>query len=249
MSRSQILENDTLSRTITSFSLQTKLCPALEICKLNLSENVAMFPSKRFNSPRGEPMSYNSVSDLNMINMDSVVEPIFAKCYPVQWHVPIQKIYEFKRSIAMCASFLGCKPKVFVKSFLVCYQVTAKDADLGQNSAITYNIISSSPSNKFTINSTNGNITTTARLDREINAVYYLNVSAADQSKEQRRSFTIVIVTVVDINDHVPVIQNLPNSTSVSEDVNVGSSVFEVVVVDLDSADNSRLSYSIVSGI
>ena len=120
---------------------------------------------------------------------------------------------------------------------------------MGQNSAITYDIISSSPSNKFTINSTNGNITTTASLDREINAVYYLNISAADQSIEQRRSFTIVMVTVVDMNDHVPVIRNLPNSTDISEDVNIGSSVFEVVVVDLDSADNARLSYSIVSGI
>lgn len=125
----------------------------------------------------------------------------------------------------------------------------ATDADEGSNAVIRYNIESTSPLNVFHLNESTGLIRATSILDRELYAVYKINVSATDAGSPRLTSYTIVTVTLTDINDNYPVFMNLPNTTNVKEDTPVGSIVFNVKAVDNDDGENGRLSYLIVSGI
>ena len=128
-------------------------------------------------------------------------------------------------------------------------QVSATDADDGLNAVLTYIIISSTPADVFAMNTTSGQISTKAKLDRETCSVYNLNVSASDHGHQVSQiSFTTVVINVMDVNDHAPSIVNLPNRTNVSEDAAVGSKLFDVQVVDLDSGLNAEIAYFIISG-
>ena len=125
----------------------------------------------------------------------------------------------------------------------------ATDADIGQNAAVRYNIESTWPQNVFKMNETSGLITTKAILDREVHPLYKINISAMDDGNVKLITYVLVTVTVLDINDHVPIIRNLPNRTRVSEDAPSGTIVFQIDVNDYDDGENARLSYSLVSGI
>ena len=104
------------------------------------------------------------------------------------------------------------------------------------------------PSNVFKINETSGIVTTVTRIDRELHATYILNVSAMDDGKEHLTAFAPVTVSIGDINDNYPVLGNLPNRTNVSEGVPVGGSVLDLHVWDMDSGDNAKLAFTIISG-
>ncbi|XP_065063594.1 protocadherin Fat 4-like isoform X2 [Rhopilema esculentum] len=127
-------------------------------------------------------------------------------------------------------------------------QVAASDADFGRNAFVTYKIEQSVPLNVFQINKTSGIVTTVTRIDRELQATYILNISAMDDGKEHLTTFASVTVSIGDINDNYPVLGNLPNRTNVSEGVPVGRSVFDLHVRDIDSGDNAKLAYTIISG-
>ena len=122
----------------------------------------------------------------------------------------------------------------------------ATDADIGSNADIKYRI--ESPVDIFHINETSGHIKTKAVLDREKQSVYWINVSARDNGELKSVSYEIVTVTLLDLNDHMPVIGNLPNNTIVYENAPSGSTVYQIIASDDDDGENARLSYSVVSG-
>lgn len=124
----------------------------------------------------------------------------------------------------------------------------ATDVDDGVNAGIKYRIESSMPSDAFHLNETSGNITTKSVLDREAHSVYKINVSASDNGRERLTSFAIVTVAVLDVNDNVPFVGNLPNGTSVREDAVKGSIVFQIDAGDKDAGENAKLFYTIISG-
>eukprot|EP00794_Sanderia_malayensis_P011813 gene11813-13037_t len=127
-------------------------------------------------------------------------------------------------------------------------QIQALDADYGKNALITYSILLSTPYNVFTINRTTGRVYTTGRIDRETVATYNVRIRASDSGDLPQVSYIGLIVNVVDINDHVPRILNLPNRTSISEGVSKGTNVFRIDVLDLDAGLNGEVFFSIASG-
>ena len=123
----------------------------------------------------------------------------------------------------------------------------ATDNDIGSNAYIRYGI--ESPANVFHINETNGNITTLSVLDREKHSVYKINVSARDDGNVKLISYETVTVQLLDLNDHLPVLRNLPNVTYVLENIPTGTNVYQINAVDDDFGDNAKLSYIIISGM
>ncbi|XP_071951339.1 protocadherin Fat 4-like [Antedon mediterranea] len=124
-------------------------------------------------------------------------------------------------------------------------QVTAQDADSGDNAMIKYSITSGNSGNLFTVND-EGYIYTNKQLDRESKAFYNLAVTATDQPSDasMARSGTAqVSILLSDINDNAPQFTNL-DEISVPENTIIGSVIMVIRATDPDATENSYVSYS-----
>ena len=84
----------------------------------------------------------------------------------------------------------------------VIFQVRATDADYGNNSFITYSLLSSGYAQKFSIDDSSGNITVIGDLDRENTSEITLRINASDGT------FTVtseLFVIITDVNDNKPI--------------------------------------------
>ncbi|XP_053548000.1 cadherin-23 [Bombina bombina] len=134
--------------------------------------------------------------------------------------------------------------------------VVAVDPDLAENGSLVYSI---SPANKYyTLNSTTGKIRTTGVvLDREnpnvsdAEMMRKIIISVTDRGRPPLRatSSTTVIVNLLDLNDNDPTFQNLPFAAEILEGTAIGSSVFQVVAIDLDEGLNGQVTYRMQVGM
>ncbi|NWZ84880.1 CAD23 protein, partial [Poecile atricapillus] len=134
--------------------------------------------------------------------------------------------------------------------------VVAVDPDLGENGTVVYSI---RPPNKFyTLNSTTGKIRTSGvLLDREnpnpqeAQLMRRIVVSVTDCGRPPLRatSSATVFVNLLDLNDNDPTFQNLPSVAEIAEGLPAGSSVFQVVAIDLDEGPNGQVSYRMQVGM
>jgi hypothetical protein len=82
-------------------------------------------------------------------------------------------------------------------------QVKASDRDSGSNGHITrYHIIKGNQDNMFSINSKTGNVGVASGLDREVVSKYLLTVVAVDGGQPSLTGSSVIVVTVLDDNDH-----------------------------------------------
>nr|XP_030131496.3 cadherin-23 isoform X1 [Taeniopygia guttata] len=134
--------------------------------------------------------------------------------------------------------------------------VVAVDPDLGENGTVVYSI---RPPNKFySLNSTTGKIRTSGvLLDREnpnaqeAQLMRRIVVSVTDCGRPPLRatSSATVFVNLLDLNDNDPTFQNLPFVAEIAEGLPAGSSVFQVVAIDLDEGPNGQVSYRMQVGM
>ncbi len=103
----------------------------------------------------------------------------------------------------------------------------------------------------FDIDSRMGLITTNVVLDRETQAVYYLEVIASDLGAPHIASTATVSVYISDKNDHDPVFE-FPNENNntihISNLVPAGYMVTKVQASDIDINGNGNLTYHIIKG-
>uniref|UniRef100_A0A674I3G3 Cadherin domain-containing protein n=1 Tax=Terrapene triunguis TaxID=2587831 RepID=A0A674I3G3_9SAUR len=134
--------------------------------------------------------------------------------------------------------------------------VVAIDPDLAENGSLVYSI---RPPNKFySLNSTTGKIRTTGVvLDREnpnpqeAELMRKIMVSVTDRGRPPLRATgsATVFVNLLDLNDNDPTFQNLPFIAEVPEGLPAGSSVFQVVAIDLDEGLNGQVTYRMQVGM
>lgn len=115
------------------------------------------------------------------------------------------------------------------------------------NSLITYKI-TSGDSNKFTIDSNTGVITTSERLDREDAASYKLVITAKDGGTPSLSSTVSVTVNVLDENDNAPKFSLPFYEASVLENTAINTNILRVTATDPDDGTNGLVTFSIVSG-
>lgn len=123
--------------------------------------------------------------------------------------------------------------------------VKATDNDSGNNAILQYDF--SSAQNDFSI-SNEGLIRTTRSLDRELTKSYDIEVTVQDAGLPVQQSTVKVTVTVTDINDHNPVIQNSQFMEQVDENQSKGVRVVQIVARDPDAGDNGTITFSLAQG-
>ena len=123
----------------------------------------------------------------------------------------------------------------------------ATDIDIDLNGKIIYSITNSSVSNQFMINSTSGEIYLNDELDYELYQVHYLTVTASDSgpTEEQLYSDVEVIITILDVNDNVPIFDQLQYETDVFEDAVPLTGILELRADDVDTGLNAEIRYSL----
>ena len=84
----------------------------------------------------------------------------------------------------------------------VIFQVRATDADYGNNSIITYSLLTSEYAAKFSIDASTGNIAVIGKLDRENTNEIILRINATDGTFSVTSELFVIIT---DVNDNGPV--------------------------------------------
>jgi len=126
-------------------------------------------------------------------------------------------------------------------------QVEATDADLGLNGRLTYSITEGNPQRLFAINSTTGEIVTSNAIDYEMSPLHTLSVQAEDSGSPTRQTnMTFVLISILDLNDNVPVFAVDQDYETFSEDTPVSSLLYTVQATDADA--DTQLVYSLVNG-
>ncbi|PVD25347.1 hypothetical protein C0Q70_15847 [Pomacea canaliculata] len=133
--------------------------------------------------------------------------------------------------------------------------VTATDADQGSlDGTVRYSLVSGNGAGRFTIDSSTGQILTSAvGLDRETTAMHTLTVRASDDvpgAATQRSADVTVVVTVTDVNDNPPMCTPGSYQASVAEPSVVGATVTTLTSTDDDEAGtiNTTPTYTIRAG-
>ena len=131
----------------------------------------------------------------------------------------------------------------------VLIKATATDPDLGNNSTLSYSIVSGNDDSMFSIHPESGNLSLVSSLDYEKTKLYVLNISAIDQGApytlKSLSNFTVTII-VVDWNDNNPIFEKSLYQTTISELYPVNDVVISVNAIDKDgTAVHNTVSYTI----
>ena len=127
---------------------------------------------------------------------------------------------------------------------------SATDEDAAENGTIDYAIVSGNEAGKFKLgrNSTECTgfplcIITQGSLDRETVEVYKINISASDRGKPSLRSFCLVNITIMDLNDNSPVFTRILYNATVDENSSAGLEILAVSATDEDQSSNGEIIY------
>lgn len=82
------------------------------------------------------------------------------------------------------------------------------------------------------------------QLDREVQSLYVLTVTASDTVFTATASVTI---TVSDVNDNSPTFTRAFYSFEVRENADIGATVARVTALDADEGENAQVSYEMLS--
>ncbi|XP_035670148.1 cadherin-23-like [Branchiostoma floridae] len=92
-----------------------------------------------------------------------------------------------------------------------------------------------------------GDITVAKILDRETNPIVTFALTIRDGVGGHEITYSDIHVNVVDYNDNSPQFQNTPYETSVSENADLGTSIFQVSATDVDSGANGAINFHLTS--
>nr|XP_006814197.1 PREDICTED: protocadherin Fat 3-like [Saccoglossus kowalevskii] len=123
--------------------------------------------------------------------------------------------------------------------------VHATDIDDGSNGEIlSYDIINGDDT--FSMNNQTGNLMLTSVLDPSLNSKFTLTVSAMDGGSIPKTGSTVIIVTITDVNNNIPVFLSSNYSFTVYENSRSDTSVGKVSAMD---SDDDVLSYFILDTV
>ncbi|MFT7800284.1 protocadherin Fat 3-like [Arapaima gigas] len=123
-------------------------------------------------------------------------------------------------------------------------RVQAYDPDEGINQKIGYSLVDSADG-IFSIDESMGIVVLEKNLDRELQASYSVTVQATDGALS---SMTDLDITVLDVNDNLPVFQGRDYVARVPEDIPVGTQVLRVYATSADIGSNAEIYYTFRAG-
>ncbi|XP_053376912.1 protocadherin Fat 4-like [Mercenaria mercenaria] len=122
--------------------------------------------------------------------------------------------------------------------------VTATDSDTGPNGVIQYQIIGGNTDSLFDIHSKTGVISLMGKLDFERKNAHTVYLRASDKGRPTRWSTCTVIISVLPVNEFVPIFKEIA-TVLIPEDTTIGISVFTVSATDNDTGTDGTISYEI----
>lgn len=131
-------------------------------------------------------------------------------------------------------------------------QLTAVDADTGNNARITYKILSSNTSTDASINQifgmfpNSGWLYLKSTLDRETKDKYHLIVAASDNGTPSQTATTKITIEVLDANDNDPVFEKEFYEFTLEENMRRGTYVGKLSTVDADIGLNAAVRYNLI---
>ena len=120
-------------------------------------------------------------------------------------------------------------------------RVVAHDVDLNENSRISYSI----KDERFDIDAESGNITAVSALDYEQTHRIEFSVVAMDHGVPSLSNIAVVIITIIDVDDELPVFSETHYNFELYENVPLGSEVGTVAATDADSSHFNSFFFSI----
>ncbi|XP_075712366.1 protocadherin gamma-B1-like isoform X29 [Rhinoderma darwinii] len=90
-------------------------------------------------------------------------------------------------------------------------------------------------------------IVTKSSLDREKIPSYNITIQASDKGSPEMTSRKVIRLDVSDVNDNAPVFEKLVHTAFIPENNSPGASIFSIQARDMDSEDNAKITYSIIS--
>ncbi|CAD6191320.1 unnamed protein product [Caenorhabditis auriculariae] len=113
-----------------------------------------------------------------------------------------------------------------------------------------FNIVGGNEDGKFSVDEM-GTITTAGELDRERTAMYSLQIETRSRNPDQHLYWTLVQITVLDVNDHAPLFVGpqpirLRLSIDDIEQLTPNMLIGKVMVEDADADDNGRVELRIL---
>ncbi|XP_023845411.1 protocadherin alpha-3-like [Salvelinus sp. IW2-2015] len=124
----------------------------------------------------------------------------------------------------------------------------ANDADTGSNSVKSYKL---SPNEHFSVDvqsdgeqSLSAELVLQKALDREIQPVIQLTLTAVDGGKPPRSGTLLIVLNVIDVNDNSPVFSKPLYKARVYENARFGTNILTLTATDLDESVNGEIVYS-----
>ena len=133
-------------------------------------------------------------------------------------------------------------------------QICGTDRDTGINGKFTFTISTGNDNDAFDIDQLAGSSTAfiivkNDVLDREVDDEYILLILITDNGTPQLQSSPILaIINILDVNDGIPVILNLPISIDLPEDTFGGVIIYQVNGSDSDTSFNADIFFEIFDG-
>ena len=133
-------------------------------------------------------------------------------------------------------------------------RIRAIDDDFGPYSVQKYSIVSGNTDNTFKLTEfwdirrrlcANLVLQQGKQLDRETRDLYSLNVSATDGGTPPKTGYTLVNVTVLDINDHSPVFKPKYYTANITENSKQATSIVKVYATDNDIGSFGKVLYAV----
>ena len=127
-------------------------------------------------------------------------------------------------------------------------QVKATDSDSGENGRVLYYIVRGNPLGSFGVNMKTGDVFVAKPLDYEEWSAYSMQIQAIDSSVVNPLSSIIEVnITVIDVDDNLPVFSEDPIVVSIRENIPVGVDIYDISATDADSGKWGEVRYSIES--
>ncbi|XP_065884594.1 protocadherin Fat 4-like [Dysidea avara] len=126
-------------------------------------------------------------------------------------------------------------------------RVFAISNDTGVYGRVIYRITGGNSENFFTINQQNGSISTLRSVDREMNEMFQLIITAEDGGTPPLYNETRVTINVGDLNDNQPMFNPSHVNISLREDFSLMQTFYTASANDDDIGENAVSRYSVVS--
>ncbi|XP_075712351.1 protocadherin gamma-B1-like isoform X14 [Rhinoderma darwinii] len=126
--------------------------------------------------------------------------------------------------------------------------INVHDPDSGENGEVKCIIEGDLPFELISSSSSFYKIVTKSSLDREKISSYNITIQASDKGSPEMTSRKVIRLDVSDVNDNAPVFEKLVHTAFIPENILPGASIFSIQARDMDSEDNAKIIYSIMTG-